>query len=109
MEFLFGLDMLRKHQCIIDLKDNVLRVGGGEVSVPFLQEKDIPSRFLNEERHAKQASSSEASVSLLVLLSAPNNINTHILLALIYCLILQVTSGTTEKNANVQSGGQSSG
>ena len=24
-------------QCIIDLKDNVLRVGGGEVSVPFLQ------------------------------------------------------------------------
>ncbi|KAG8070395.1 hypothetical protein GUJ93_ZPchr0006g42351 [Zizania palustris] len=37
MEFLFGLDMLRKHQCIIDLKENVLRVGGGEVSVPFLQ------------------------------------------------------------------------
>jgi DNA damage-inducible protein 1 len=24
-------------QCMIDLKDNVLRVGGGEVSVPFLQ------------------------------------------------------------------------
>jgi hypothetical protein len=24
-------------QCIIDLKENVLRVGGGEVSVPFLQ------------------------------------------------------------------------
>lgn len=23
-------------QCIIDLKDNVLRMGGGEVSVPFL-------------------------------------------------------------------------
>ncbi|KAL2245178.1 UNVERIFIED_CONTAM: Protein DNA-DAMAGE INDUCIBLE 1, partial [Sesamum indicum] len=36
MEFLFGLDMLRKHQCIIDLKENVLRVGGGEVAVPFL-------------------------------------------------------------------------
>uniref|UniRef100_A0A2P2KI35 DNA damage-inducible protein 1 n=1 Tax=Rhizophora mucronata TaxID=61149 RepID=A0A2P2KI35_RHIMU len=58
MEFLFGLDMLRKHQCIIDLKENVLRVGGGEVSVPFLQEKDIPSHFLDEERHAKGASSS---------------------------------------------------
>ncbi|PPR95889.1 hypothetical protein GOBAR_AA24787 [Gossypium barbadense] len=80
MEFLFGLDMLRKHQCIIDLKNNVLRVGGGEVSVPFLQEKDIPSRFLDEERHAKQASSSGASVK----------------------------TGTT-KNANVPSGGQSSG
>ncbi|OVA19720.1 Ubiquitin-associated domain/translation elongation factor EF-Ts [Macleaya cordata] len=58
MEFLFGLDMLRKHQCIIDLKDNVLRVGGGEVSVPFLQEKDIPSHFLDEERFSKQASDS---------------------------------------------------
>ncbi|XP_068642447.1 protein DNA-DAMAGE INDUCIBLE 1 [Aristolochia californica] len=54
MEFLFGLDMLRKHQCIIDLKENVLRVGGGEVSVPFLQEKDIPSHFLDEERFSKQ-------------------------------------------------------
>ncbi|XP_076914586.1 protein DNA-DAMAGE INDUCIBLE 1-like [Bidens hawaiensis] len=58
MEFLFGLDMLRKHQFIIDLKDNVLRVGGGEVAVPFLQEKDIPSRFLDEERQLKEASSS---------------------------------------------------
>ncbi|KAJ6887449.1 DNA damage-inducible protein 1 [Populus alba x Populus x berolinensis] len=77
MEFLFGLDMLRKHQvapalsllfdgyldlsllkCIIDLKENVLRVGGGEVSVPFLQEKDIPPRFLDEERFSKEASSS---------------------------------------------------
>ncbi|KAI3889214.1 hypothetical protein MKX03_006446 [Papaver bracteatum] len=49
MEFLFGLDMLRKHQCMIDLKDNVLRVGGGEVSVPFLQEKDIPAQFLDRQ------------------------------------------------------------
>ncbi|XVF33837.1 hypothetical protein REPUB_Repub18cG0006000 [Reevesia pubescens] len=81
MEFLFGLDMLRKHQCIIDLKENVLRVGGGEVSVSFLQEKDIPSSFLDEERYSKQGSSSGAAV----------------------------TTGTTEKNANVQSGGQSSG
>ena len=81
MEFLFGLDMLRKHQCIIDLKENVLRVGGGEVSVPFLQEKDILSRFLDEERYSKKASSSRATV----------------------------TTATTEKNANVQYGAQSSG
>ncbi|KAL3643288.1 DNA damage-inducible protein 1 [Castilleja foliolosa] len=60
MEFLFGLDMLRKHQCIIDLKDNVLRVGGGEVAVPFLAEKDIPSQFMDEDRQAKEASSSGA-------------------------------------------------
>ncbi|KAE8098911.1 hypothetical protein FH972_016939 [Carpinus fangiana] len=81
MEFLFGLDMIRKHQCIIDLKDNVLRVGGGEVSVPFLQEKDIPSRFLDEERYSKQASSSEAPV----------------------------TSGTVERSLNVPLGGGSRG
>ncbi|KAL6275393.1 hypothetical protein ACE6H2_018994 [Prunus campanulata] len=81
MEFLFGLDMLRKHQCIIDLKDSVLRVGGGEVSVPFLQEKDIPSRFLDEERFAKEASSSGAPV----------------------------TSGTADTSKNSPSGGQSSG
>ncbi|KAG2678317.1 hypothetical protein I3843_12G140500 [Carya illinoinensis] len=82
MEFLFGLDMLRKHQCIIDLKENLLRVGGGEVSVPFLQEKDIPSRFLDEERYSKQASSSVA----------PG------------------TSGTTDRSNNVVPlGGQSSG
>lgn len=63
MEFLFGLDMLRKHQCSIDLKDNVLRVGGGEVSVPFLQEKDIPSSYLDEERYSKQPSSSETGAA----------------------------------------------
>ncbi|PSR85427.1 DNA damage-inducible protein [Actinidia chinensis var. chinensis] len=60
MDFLFGLDMLRKHQCMIDLKENVLRVGGGEVSVPFLPEKDIPSHYLDEERKLKEVSSSGA-------------------------------------------------
>ncbi|CAE5960439.1 unnamed protein product [Arabidopsis arenosa] len=73
MEFLFGMDMLRKHQCTIDLNENVMTVGG-EAPVPFLQEKDIPSRFLDEERVPNDASSSgatclpfhEISVSLLV-------------------------------------------
>ncbi|KAG6545501.1 hypothetical protein Mapa_013103 [Marchantia paleacea] len=49
LEFIFGLDMLRKHQCSIDLKDNVLRVGGGEIAVPFLQEKDLPLNFVGSE------------------------------------------------------------
>ncbi|TQE05422.1 hypothetical protein C1H46_009012 [Malus baccata] len=80
MELLFGLDMLRKHQCIIDLNENVMRVGGGEVSVPFLQEKDIPSRFLDEERFSKEASSSGAPV----------------------------TAGTADTSKTVPSGGQSS-
>ncbi|KAJ0046412.1 hypothetical protein Pint_03677 [Pistacia integerrima] len=81
MEFLFGLDMLRKHQCMIDLKDNVLRVGGGEVAVPFLQEKDIPPRFLDEEKYSKQASSSGIAATL----------------------------GQTDKKDSLPAGGQSSG
>jgi len=39
LEFLFGLDMLKRYQCQIDLKDNVLKIG--EEKVPFLAEKDL--------------------------------------------------------------------
>ncbi|CAM6122989.1 unnamed protein product [Calypogeia fissa] len=63
LEFIFGLDMLRKHQCSIDLKDNVLRVGGGEISVPFLQEKDLPSHHLGGD-HAEQAPTSQSGGSV---------------------------------------------
>ncbi|XP_078438033.1 ubiquitin family protein [Wolffia australiana] len=63
VDFLFGLDMLRKHQCIIDLKENVLRVGGGEVAVPFLQEKDLPSEIRDKESFAKQASTGQGSLA----------------------------------------------
>ncbi|KAG0613906.1 hypothetical protein M758_6G138300 [Ceratodon purpureus] len=50
IEFIFGLDMLRKHQCTIDLKENVLWIGGGEHAVPFLQEKDLPLHLHAEAR-----------------------------------------------------------
>ena len=39
MEFILGLDMLRSHQCTIDLHNQVLVIGG-ERAV-FLAEKDI--------------------------------------------------------------------
>lgn len=34
-------------QCIIDLKENVLRVGGGEVAVPFLAGNCLAVSFIH--------------------------------------------------------------
>lgn len=39
MDFLFGLDNLRRHQCSIDLKNNVLHMGND--AVPFLSEGEL--------------------------------------------------------------------
>eukprot|EP00470_Lotharella_oceanica_P014625 CAMPEP_0170182292 /NCGR_PEP_ID=MMETSP0040_2-20121228/27456_1 /TAXON_ID=641309 /ORGANISM="Lotharella oceanica, Strain CCMP622" /LENGTH=399 /DNA_ID=CAMNT_0010427655 /DNA_START=13 /DNA_END=1212 /DNA_ORIENTATION=+ len=57
MQFLFGLDQLRRHQGIIDLKENCLRIQGQVV--PFLSEKDIPK----SERDAKVEPSKKKSSS----------------------------------------------
>ncbi|KAG7385665.1 cyanamide hydratase [Phytophthora pseudosyringae] len=45
VDFLFGLDMLKRHQCCIDLGKNVLRLHEGERfhEVSFLPEHEIPS------------------------------------------------------------------
>jgi DNA damage-inducible protein 1 len=53
MEFLFGLDNLKRHRCCIDLNSNVLRVG--EESIPFLGEaeiKELHERFVGVDEPA---------------------------------------------------------
>merc|ERR1712130_903919 len=59
MEFLLGLDMLRRHRCCIDLAANVLRIGDNQLEVPFLSEKDIPKGLLDQQLPNSLVSSSE--------------------------------------------------
>lgn len=42
MDMILGLDMLKRHQCCIDLKWNVLRIGTTGTQTPFLSEADLP-------------------------------------------------------------------
>lgn len=42
IDMLLGLDMLKRHQCCIDLKKNVLRIGTTGTETPFLSEGDLP-------------------------------------------------------------------
>lgn len=42
MDMLLGLDMLKRHQCCIDLKQNVLKIGTTGTETPFLAEGDLP-------------------------------------------------------------------
>ncbi|XP_050307464.1 protein DDI1 homolog 2 isoform X2 [Anthonomus grandis grandis] len=42
MDMLLGLDMLKRHQCCIDLHANVLRIGTTSTETPFLPESELP-------------------------------------------------------------------
>ncbi|THD25602.1 DNA damage-inducible protein 1 [Fasciola hepatica] len=48
LDLMLGLDMLKRHQCCIDLKRNVLQLDGGRIETPFLPESEIPKQFLAE-------------------------------------------------------------
>ena len=41
IDFIFGLDMLRRHACSIDLKRNVLVIGSTGTELPFLSEAEV--------------------------------------------------------------------
>ncbi|XP_005106322.1 protein DDI1 homolog 2 [Aplysia californica] len=42
MDMLLGLDMLKRHQCVIDLGKNQLQIGTTGTVTPFLGEADLP-------------------------------------------------------------------
>lgn len=55
MDFLLGLDMLKRHQCQIDLKDNVLRIG--PEAARFLGEGELKEQLAREHAAAVDPSS----------------------------------------------------
>ena len=52
VDFLFGLDNLKRHLCCIDLVQNQLHMRNGEVSVPFLSEGEIKKNEMEEEKQS---------------------------------------------------------
>ncbi|KAL8601882.1 hypothetical protein ACOMHN_020617 [Nucella lapillus] len=55
MDMLLGLDMLKRHQCIIDLQRNMLKFGTTGTEAPFLPESQLPS-------HARLNQTNEVSM-----------------------------------------------
>lgn len=43
MDMLLGLDMLKRHQCVIDCKDNILKIGTTGTTTKFLNEAELPA------------------------------------------------------------------
>lgn len=56
MDMLLGLDMLKRHQCTIDLKENLLHIGTTGTTTPFLHESDLPecARLTNSPEEEKK-------------------------------------------------------
>ncbi|KAL5252587.1 hypothetical protein ACHWQZ_G015388 [Mnemiopsis leidyi] len=63
MDMLLGLDMLKRHQCVIDLKDNCLRIGTTGTTAPFLAEKDIPKSAEDSEPSGSVPGSSSSTAT----------------------------------------------
>jgi len=54
MEFLFGLDNLRRHQCNIDLQSNSLKFPVLGLNLPFLPEHEIPKNLFTQPEAQQQ-------------------------------------------------------
>lgn len=57
MDMLLGLDMLKRHQCLIDLKRNVLVIGTTGTETPFLGEGELPECARLQQLLASQSCS----------------------------------------------------
>ncbi|KAJ1528524.1 hypothetical protein ONE63_006930 [Megalurothrips usitatus] len=67
MDMLLGLDMLRRHECVLDLKANVLRIGTTGTETRFLPENELPDcarLFGNPEDAVRQVEKMEMDKAL---------------------------------------------
>ncbi|KAL1235313.1 Protein DDI1 [Trichinella spiralis] len=48
-DIMLGLDMLKRHQCVIDLRQNCLVIGTTGVSAPFLMEHELPAGLMEKK------------------------------------------------------------
>ncbi|CBY22176.1 unnamed protein product [Oikopleura dioica] len=62
MDLLIGLDMLKRHQCVIDLATNELRIGSTGTTVKFLSEGELDSRARLAGPAAEQAQSEDMEI-----------------------------------------------
>ncbi len=68
MDMLLGLDMLKRHQCVIDLRKNVLVIGSTGTETSFLPESELPpcARLTGGNlQEAMKASANEAEKKML--------------------------------------------
>lgn len=73
MDMLLGLDMLKRHQCIIDLKRNVLVINSANVETRFLPESELPAHARLNSVDEQELNQELASTSAQHTATSPQN------------------------------------
>jgi DNA damage-inducible protein 1 len=73
MDMLLGLDMLKRHQCIIDLKKNVLVINSANVETRFLSESELPAHARLNSMDEQELNQELASTSPQQTPTTPQN------------------------------------
>jgi len=76
IDFILGLDMLKRHQCILDMGKGVLNIGGE--AVPFLHEKDLKEILQKEQggEESPKTTSTTTSTTTTNTTNQPSPVNT---------------------------------